>query len=179
MPKIWNSLGHDTSNYDELLSFAVPCHCSVGWLLLLHVGVEISYVPNTSKTKSMLIHSRRKVTESTLELSIEGTQAEQVHSFKFLGVTVNDSHMVWPHYSVCAKVSRSLNLLRRLSLFLPQPLLLLVLKSYILPLFNYCDMSGPHAPNLRLQGWRPSSTMTTALPAVGVKGPLHQLLVRN
>ena len=41
---------------------------------------------------------------------------------------------------VCKKVSRSLNLLRRLSWFLPRPLLLLFLKSYILPHFDYCDV---------------------------------------
>ena len=40
---------------------------------------------------------------------------------------------------VCNKVTRSLNHLRRLSWFLPQPLLL-YLKSYILPSFNYCDV---------------------------------------
>ena len=40
---------------------------------------------------------------------------------------------------VCAKVSHNLNLLRCLSWFLPQSLLLLFLKSYILPLFDYCD----------------------------------------
>ena len=34
---------------------------------------------------------------------------------------------------------RSLSLLRCLSWFLPRPLLLLYLKSYILPLFDYCD----------------------------------------
>ena len=37
-------------------------------------------------------------------------------------------------------ISRDLNLLRRLSWFLPHPLLLLYLKSYILPSFNYCDV---------------------------------------
>ena len=40
---------------------------------------------------------------------------------------------------VCAKVSRNLNLLRHLSWFLPQPLLLF-LKSYNLPLLHYCDI---------------------------------------
>ena len=38
---------------------------------------------------------------------------------------------------VCAKVSRNVRLFRRLSWFLPQPPLL---KSYILPLFEYCDV---------------------------------------
>ena len=41
---------------------------------------------------------------------------------------------------VCKKVSHSLNLLRRLSWFLPQPFLLLFLKSYIIPNFDYCDV---------------------------------------
>ena len=41
---------------------------------------------------------------------------------------------------VCGKVTRSLNLLRRLSWFLPRSLLLLYLKSYILPSFDYCDV---------------------------------------
>ena len=40
---------------------------------------------------------------------------------------------------VCNKVTCSLSLLRSLSWFLPRPLLLLYLKSYILPLFDYCD----------------------------------------
>ena len=67
---------------------------------------------------------------------------EQVRCFKFLGVLVNNT-LTWSDHvlnMVCSKVSRSLNLLRRLSWFLPQPLLLLFLKSYILPTFDYCDI---------------------------------------
>ena len=96
---------------------------------------------NTLKTKSMLIHSSKKVTGTTLELSVDGSQVEQVRSFKFLGVTINDT-LTWSDHinTVCAKVSRNLNLLRDLCWFLPQPLLLLFLKSYILPHFNYCDI---------------------------------------
>ena len=89
---------------------------------------------NTLKTKSMLIHSSRKVTASNLELSVDGSQVEQVRSFQFLGVTINDTLN-----TVCAKVSHNLNLLCRLSWFLHQPLLLF-LKSYILHLFDYCDV---------------------------------------
>ena len=53
---------------------------------------------------------------------------------------MNDT-LTWSDYidMVCNKVTRSLNLLRRLSWFLPQPLLL-YLKSYILPSFDYCDV---------------------------------------
>ena len=41
---------------------------------------------------------------------------------------------------ICRKVSCRLNLLRRLSWFLPRSLLLTYLKSYILPHFDYCDV---------------------------------------
>ena len=54
---------------------------------------------------------------------------------------MNDT-LTWTDHidMVCKKVSRSLNLLRRLSWFLPRSLLLLSLKSYILPQFDYCDV---------------------------------------
>ena len=92
----------------------------------------------------MLIHStRKKVTNSDrLALSVENVDIEQVQKFKFLGpgVIVNDTLSWGDHIEfVCNKVTRSLSLLRRLSWFLPRPLLLLYLKSYILPLFDYCD----------------------------------------
>ena len=50
------------------------------------------------------------------------------------------THVVRPHITVCTKVSHNVSLLRHLSWFLPQPLPLLSLKYYILPLFNYCDI---------------------------------------
>ena len=90
----------------------------------------------------MLIHSsKKKVSDSSLELSVEGSQVEQVLSFKFLGVTINNT-LTWSDHvnTVCTKVYRNINLLRRLSWFLLRPLLLLFLKSYILPSFDYCDV---------------------------------------
>ena len=98
---------------------------------------EIEYLKN----KEYALHSSRKVTGSTLELSVDGRQVEQVCSFKFLGVTINDI-LTWSDHinTVCAKVSDNLNLLHRLTWFLPQPLLFLFLTSYILPLFDYCDV---------------------------------------
>ena len=88
----------------------------------------------------MLIHSSKKLPNS-LDLSVDGKTVEQVRCFKFLGVQVNDT-LTWSDHInfVCSKVSRSLNLLHRLSWFLPQSLLLLFLKSYILPTFDYCDI---------------------------------------
>ena len=65
---------------------------------------------------------------------------EQVQCFMFLGVLVNDT-LTWSDHidMVCNKVTCSLNLLRRLSWFLLRPLLL-YLKSYILPSFDYCNV---------------------------------------
>ena len=92
-------------------------------------------------TKSMLIHSSRKVVDGNLTLKIDNRTVERVQYFKFLGVVVNDT-LTWVDHidMVCKKVSRSLNLPHRLSWFLPQPLLLLYLKSYILPHLGYCDV---------------------------------------
>ena len=96
---------------------------------------------NISKTKSMLIHSSRRKTEDGLQLSISGNVVEQVRCFKFLGVYINDTLTWYDHIDkLCSKVTRSLHLLRRLSWFLPKNLLLLFLKSYILPSFDYCDI---------------------------------------
>ena len=96
---------------------------------------------NTSKTKYMLLHSARRVVHGSLTLNIDGLPIEQVRVFKFLGVHLNDT-LTWSDHinKICLKVSRNLNLLRRISWFLPQPLLSLNLKSYILPTFDYCDV---------------------------------------
>ena len=73
---------------------------------------------NAAKTKSMLIHSSRKVVDGNLTLKVDDRTVECVWSFKFLGVVVNDT-LTWADHIdiVCKKVSRSLNLLRRLSWF--------------------------------------------------------------
>ena len=70
-------------------------------------------------------------------------------------MVVNES-LTWSDHIdlVCNKVSRGLNLLRRLSYFLPRPLLLLFLNSYILPHLDYCDViwsSYTKSQSLRLE----------------------------
>ena len=97
---------------------------------------------NVDKTKCMLIRSpRARVHPPLLHIHLSGSQIEQVSSFKLLGVLINDT-LTWTSHinHVVSKVSRSVNLLRRLSWFLPQSLLVLYLKSYILPLVDYCDV---------------------------------------
>ena len=87
----------------------------------------------------MLIHSSRKVVDGNLTLKVDDRTIEYVQSFKFLWAS---DTFTWADHigMVCKKVSCSLNLLRNLSWFLLQPLLLLYLKSYILPHFDYSDV---------------------------------------
>ena len=96
---------------------------------------------NASKTKCMLIHSPRKKHCPSLNIHLSGQSIEQVRSFKFLGVLINDT-LSWDDHinNIVSKVSRKLNLLRRLSWFLPRSLLILFLKSYVFPIFDYCDV---------------------------------------
>ena len=96
---------------------------------------------NAQKTKSMLIHSFCKKSLRQLHLELNGFPIKQVRVFKFLGVMINDT-LTWSDHInyISSKVSRNINLLRRLSWFLPWPLLVLFLKSYILPTFDYCDV---------------------------------------
>ena len=74
--------------------------------------------------------------------------------FKFLGVLVNDT-LTWSDRidMVCNKVTCSLNLLHCLSWFLLQHLLLLYLKSYILPLTTVM-LFGLDALKIKLFAWK-------------------------
>ena len=98
---------------------------------------------STTKSKCMLIHSSssRKRNLPPLDLHLLGSRIEQVSSFKFLGVIINNT-LTWSDHInyISQKVSRSICLLRRLSWFLPHSLLVLFLKSYILPVFDYGDV---------------------------------------
>lgn len=126
-----------SSNFASLKSSLQLC-LNLSSLWMANNGLQL----NTSKTKCMLLHSSRMKMDTNLTLHVDGMVVEQVRVFKYLGVLINDT-LTWSDHvnMVCTKVSRSLNLLRRLSWFLPQSLLLLYLKSYILPSFDYCDIA--------------------------------------
>ena len=95
---------------------------------------------NTSKTKCMLIHSSRR-SPPPLTVALGATPIEQVRTFKFLGCIIND-HLTWDDHVtyLSSKVSRNINLLRRLSWFLPRRVLMTFYSAYILPSFDYCDV---------------------------------------
>jgi hypothetical protein len=135
---------------------------------------------NALKSKSMLIHSSRRHPKDSLQLSVDGKVVKQVRCFKFLGVTINDT-LTWSDHidKVCCKVTRSLHLLRRLSWFLPKKLLLLYLKSYVLPSFDYCDIFGRAAQNNNPFAWKAFLTLAAASFSARVGSSLLLLFVRN
>ena len=105
---------------------------------------------NADITKYMIICSpKTRVEPPPLHIHLSGSEIEQVSSFKPVGVLVNDT-LTWTNHisHVATRVGRGVNLLRCLSWFLPRSLLVLYLKSYILPLVDYCnvawDICTPH-----------------------------------
>ena len=127
-------IGNDCHLLSESLQSCL--HLANTWMT--NNGLQL----NITKTKCMLIHSpRTREILPPLQIFLNDSKIEQVRSFKLLGVIINDI-LTWTDHinHVVTKVSRSVNLLRRLSWFLPRPLLILYLKSYILPAVDYCDI---------------------------------------
>ena len=95
---------------------------------------------NATKSYTMLICNSRNIHhDASLNITVDGTNLEQVSSFKYLGVML-DSELTWsPHIDLmCNKISQNVGALRRLSQFLPDFLLNKVYVSNIQPLFDYC-----------------------------------------
>ena len=84
---------------------------------------------------------KAEVTPPLLDICLSDDVIEQVSTFKFLGVIIKET-LTWNNHieQLVSKVSRSVSLLRRLSWFVPRYLLVLYLKSYVLPLIDYCDV---------------------------------------
>ena len=102
--------------------------------------------PNASKTKCMLTHSpRTSISPPSLDIQLGDCRNEQVTCFKCLGVLVSDHDtLCWSNHinHITRKVPQCVNFLRWLSWFLPSSLLVLYLKSFILPCVDYCDGLG-------------------------------------
>ena len=125
-------IGSSASEISSILSSALE-NCQ-SWM------VKNKLQLNTLKTKYMLIHSSRR-SPPPLTVALDATPIEQVRTFKFLGCIIND-HLTWDDHIayLSSKVSCSINLLRRLSWFLPRHVLKTFYSAYILPSFDYCDV---------------------------------------
>ena len=96
--------GTDVHKISSALQSSLDATC----LWMMDNGLKL----NTTKSKCMLIHSSRKRDLPPLNLYLLGSQIDQVSSFKFLGVIINDT-LTWSDHIdyISWKVSRSICLL--------------------------------------------------------------------
>ncbi|KAK2172032.1 hypothetical protein NP493_998g00013 [Ridgeia piscesae] len=126
------ALLNDFAGYQSYLSSVVrfSSWCSSNFLHL-----------NVSKTKEMCIDFRRNRTVIS-PIVINGEPVEQVGSFKYLGVILDENFSFTEHVTAVQKKSQQrLHVLRKLRAFYVNPLLLLRLyRSIIEPLLTYCSI---------------------------------------
>ncbi|KAK2161792.1 hypothetical protein NP493_1559g00026 [Ridgeia piscesae] len=126
------ALLNDFASYQSYLSSVVrfSSWCSNNFLHL-----------NVSKTKEMYIDFRRNRTVIS-PIVINGEPVEQVDSFKYLGVILDEKLSFTEHVTAVQKKSQQrLHVLRKLRAFYVDPLLLLRLyRSIIEPLLTYCTI---------------------------------------
>ena len=97
---------------------------------------------NVSKSKFTLIGgSRRLKSFGSITLKIEEEEIEQVTSYKYLGVEINET-LTWTYHveSIRKRVAQRLGLLQRIKHLLPQYSRELLVNSLILPLLDYADI---------------------------------------
>ena len=97
---------------------------------------------NVSKSKFTLIGgSRRLKSFGSITLKIEEEEIEQVTSYKYLGVKINETFTWSDHVeSIRKRVAQRLGLLQRIKHLLPQYSRELLVKSLIIPLLDYADI---------------------------------------
>ena len=92
---------------------------------------------NIEKTKFMIFH-RPRTTPPTLNLTIDETQLEQVNTFKFLGLLLNQN-MTWTDHIklVRSKISKTIGVINKIKYTVPKPILLTLYRALILPHLNF------------------------------------------
>ena len=92
---------------------------------------------NSNKTKFMTFHPFNK-NFPKLNLRIENHDIEQVDTFDYLGITL-DQHLTWkPHIEkVSKKISKVISILSYLKHFIPSQILVTIYNSLILPHLTY------------------------------------------
>jgi len=104
-------------------------------------------VPNAKKTKQLLIGNKQKLSYCTnplLNLSLRGTEIEEVVNKKLLGVKI-DKHINWNNHIdyMITKLNSRVSLLKRAKKYLNLSLRKLLYNALINPIFeHYCSMWG-------------------------------------
>ena len=92
---------------------------------------------NTTKTKSMVFHRKQKQIEP-LHFSIDGEVIENVSSFNFLGITLDES-LTWKNHIdvIKNKISKTIGVFYRLAKTFPEEILVTLYNSLIASHLNY------------------------------------------
>ena len=106
-------------------------------------------VPNTKKTKQLLIATRPKlqhVNQPTLGLYLNGNRVEEAEDEKLLGVRI-DNHVSWHSHIeyLIGKLNSRTYLLKRAKGYLN-----LLFNALVKPIFEYCCSIWSNAPNDQL-----------------------------
>ena len=97
---------------------------------------------NVSKTESILIGNRTMLSKhNSLNVQISGKDIQSKKTVKYLGVLI-DQELKWNAHidNMCTRISKLVNFLGRLRVFLNENSLKLIYRSIILPLFDYADI---------------------------------------
>jgi len=97
---------------------------------------------NVLKTKCLFTGTKQKISllPSEPHIYLDGHSIDRVHSYKCLGVQVDETLSWEAHvFEVVGKVAKVLDALRRLRQICPQSTLVTIYKSLILPHFDYCS----------------------------------------
>ena len=97
---------------------------------------------NATKTEFMIIGSKQRVKNfDQVDLNIQGQHIERVSQTKYLGVTI-DSNITWSKHieTMYKRLSSKIGILRRIRHCVPKYCLVTIYNSFILPLFDYCDI---------------------------------------
>ena len=132
-------------------------------------GLKLNACMHATETKTVLIHSSNKVVDRCLQLMVENTPIEQVCTFKFLGVAINDTLTWTDHkYMVCKKASYSLVPFCSLFSSLISSLSLTIVM-----------LSGMDVPSLIPFTWSLCLTLLAKVFFIEVNTPLPLLLAMN
>ena len=102
---------------------------------------------NLQKTHCMLFTLSPRIRSLPLNIFINQTPIERVHSTKFLGVHI-DEQLKWKQHSeyIANKMAKSIGILNKVKRYLNSKTLLMLYYSLIYPYLNYCHLLWGKAP---------------------------------
>ena len=107
---------------------------------------------NTDKSKYMIISKRKVITDDEFKLSLNDTLLERCHSYKYLGVFIDDKLSWEPHIDyVCQKISKTCRFLTKLRHYLDTPMLRTVYYALVFPYIRYCNTSWGNAAQIHME----------------------------